>query len=125
VLAAVLALTSGAAGRTRVFGLLRALGARSRAEYALVLWELLPALAVAVPVGAAAGLALVPLVVRAGDLTVFTRGAVQPAIELGIGTSAAVVAALVAVVLVGVLLAAALARRSGASRAVRTVDEEG
>ncbi|MFT4283966.1 MAG: hypothetical protein QM598_03935, partial [Protaetiibacter sp.] len=82
-------------------------------------------LAVAVPVGAAAGLALVPLVVRAGDLTVFTRGAVQPAIELGIGTSAAVVAALVAVVLVGVLLAAGLARSEGAGRAVRTVDEEG
>ncbi|QNO38296.1 FtsX-like permease family protein [Protaetiibacter sp. SSC-01] len=125
VLAAVLALTSGAPARARVFGLLRALGARPRAEYALVLWELLPALAVAVPLGLAAGLGLVPLVARAGDLTVFTRGGAQPAIDLGLGTSLGIVAALVAVVVLGVLLAAAIARRSGASRAVRTVDEEG
>lgn len=125
VLAAALALTAGAAGRARVFGLLRALGARSRAEYALVLWELLPALAIAVPLGLGIGVLLVPLLARSGDLTVFTGGSVQPAISLGLDTSALVVAALVVVVILGVLLAAALARRSGASRAVRTVDEEG
>lgn len=125
VLAAVLALTAGAAGRARVFGLLRALGARSRAEYPLVLWELLPALVVAVPLGFAAGLLLVPVVVGAADLTVFTGGSVPPAVAFGLDVSAGVVAALVGVVVLGVLLAAALARRSGASRAVRSIDEEG
>jgi putative ABC transport system permease protein len=125
VLATLLALTAGAAGRARVFGLLRALGAPVRAEYPLVLWELVPALIVAVPLGVAAGLVLLPLLAGAGDLTVFTGGSTQPAIVLGLGTSAAVVAALLGVVILGVLLAAAVARRSGASRAVRSIDEEG
>jgi hypothetical protein len=125
LLAAVLALTAGAAGRARVFGLLRALGARSRAEYPLVLWELLPSLAVAVPLGLGAGLLALPLLAGAGDLTVFTGGGAQPAIVLGLGTSAAIVAILIGVAILGVLLAAAIARRSGASRAVRSIDEEG
>jgi len=125
VLAAVLALTAGAAGRARVFGLLRALGARSRAEYPLVLWELLPALAVAVPLGLGAGLLVLPLLTGAGDLSVFTGGGGQPEVMLGLGTSALVIAALVGVVVLGVLLAAALARRSGATDAVRLIDEEG
>jgi putative ABC transport system permease protein len=125
VLAAVLALTAGAAGRAQVFGLLRALGARSRAEYPLVLWELLPALIVAVPLGIASGLLLVPLLAGAGDLRVFTGGGTPPALVFGLDTSAVVVAALIGVVILGVLLAAALARRSGAAGAVRSIDEEG
>lgn len=125
VLAAVLALTAGAAGRARVFGLLRALGAPARAEYPLVLWELLPALIVAVPLGIAAGLLLLPLLAGAGDLRVFTGGGTPPALALGLDLSAVIVAALIGVVIVGVLLAAALARRSGAARAVRFIDEEG
>jgi putative ABC transport system permease protein len=125
VLAAVLALTAGATGRARVFGLLRALGARSRAEYPLVLWELLPALIVAVPLGIGCGLLLLPLLTGAGDLRVFTGGGTPPELVLGLDTAAAVVAALIVVVVLGVLLAAALARRSGAARAVRFIDEEG
>jgi len=125
VLAAVLSLAAAGASRARVFGLLRALGARAPAEYPLVLWELAPALLVAVPLGIAAGLALLPLVAGAGDLTVFTGGSSEPAIATGAGTWVVVVAALVAVVVLGVLLAALLARRSGATRAVRSIDEEG
>ncbi|MGN6273505.1 MAG: FtsX-like permease family protein [Protaetiibacter sp.] len=125
VLAAVLALTAGAAGRARVFGLLRALGARSRAEYPLVLWELLPALIVAVPLGIGCGLLVLPLLAGAGDLRVFTGGGTAPQLAWGLDTAVAVVAALIGVVVLGVLLAASLARRSGAARAVRFIDEEG
>lgn len=125
VLGALLALSGAAATRRRLFALLRALGSPSRAEYALVVGELAPSLAVAVPVGVIAGAVLVPLTAATIDLTPFTGGSVPPEVVYGWGTAALVLAALVAVVGAAVLVAAAVARRSGAAGAIRTVDEEG
>ncbi|AYF97056.1 FtsX-like permease family protein [Protaetiibacter intestinalis] len=125
VLGALLALSLAAPARGRLFALLRALGSPARREYALVVWELAPALLLAVPIGAVVGVALVPLVTAGVELTTFTGGSAAPAVSLGLAASGLVVAALVAVVAVAVLAAAAIARIPGATRAVRTVDEEG
>lgn len=125
VLGALLALSGAAATRRRLFALLRALGSRSRDEYALVVGELAPSLAVAVPVGVLAGALLVPLTAATIDLTAFTGGSQPPDVVYGWATAGLVLAALVAVVTVAVLIAAAVARRSGAAGAIRTVDEEG
>lgn len=125
VLGAMLALGGAAASRRRLFALLRALGSPSRAEYALVVGELAPSLAVAVPVGVLAGVLLVPLTAATVDLTTFTGGSVAPDVTYGWTTATLVLAALVVVVGASTLVAAAVARRSGAAGAVRTVDEEG
>jgi len=125
VLGAMLALGGAAAARRRLFALLRALGSPSRAEYALVVGELAPSLAVAVPVGVLAGVLLVPLTAATVDLTTFTGGADAPEVVYGWGTAGLVLAALVVVVGASTLVAAAVARRSGAAGAIRTVDEEG
>lgn len=125
VLGALLALTAAAGTRRRLFALLRALGSPARAEYSLVVGEIAPSLAVAVPVGVAAGALLVPLIAAIVDLTAFTGGSVPPDVVYGWQTAGLVLAALVVVVGAAVLVAAAVARRSGAAGAIRTVDEEG
>jgi len=125
VLGALLALTAAAGTRRRLFALLRALGSPSRSEYSLVVGEIAPSLAVAVPVGVAAGALLVPLTASMIDLTPFTGGSTPPEVLYGWDTAGLVLAALVVVVGGAVLVAAAVARRSGAVGAIRTVDEEG
>lgn len=125
VLGALLALTAAAGTRRRLFALLRALGSPARSEYSLVVGEIAPSLAVAVPVGIAAGALLVPLIAAIVDLTAFTGGADAPDVVYNWDTAGIVLAVLVVVVGAAVLVAAAIARRSGASGAIRTVDEEG
>jgi putative ABC transport system permease protein len=125
VLGALLALSGAAATRRRLFALLRALGSPSRAEYSLVVGELAPSLAVAVPIGVIAGALLVPLTAATIDLTTFTGGSIPPDVVYGWETAGLVLAALVVVVGAAVLVAAGIARRSGAAGAIRTVDEEG
>ena len=125
VLGALLALTAAAGTRRRLFALLRALGSPARSEYSLVVGEIAPSLAVAVPVGVAAGALLVPLTAAMIDLAPFTGGSTSPEVLYGWDTAVLVLAALVVVVGAAVLVAAAVARRSGAAGAIRTVDEEG
>ena len=115
----------GAAARGRLLALLTAVGFRRSRELAIVVWEVAPALAVALPVGALAGLALPYIVVPALDLTGFVGGTSQPAVQPGGWLSLAVLGGFVAVTALAVLAAALVARGVTAARTLRSIDEEG
>jgi putative ABC transport system permease protein len=122
-IALTLVLASGARGR--LFALLGALGLPRRHELALVAWELVPVVLVAVPIGALVGMALTPLVAIALDLTVFTGGAVAPAVSFGGPATAGLVLLILVVSLLAIAAAALIARRTATARVLRTIDEEG
>jgi putative ABC transport system permease protein len=124
-LAIALTLVLSSAARGRLFALLGALGLPRRQELGLVAWELAPAIVVSVPVGALVGLALVPLVSSALDLTVFTGGFAPPATDFGGATTAGLVLLFLLVSLAAVAAAYLFARRTAAARTIRTIDEEG
>lgn len=124
-IAVVQTLLLGAHERGRVLALLRTLGYRRRGEVALVAWEVVPALAVAVPFGVIAGIGVIALVPGALDLTGFVGGRVQPALVWDGVTQVLVVAAFAVLAGVVVLLATLAASRMDAAVAVRSVQEEG
>ncbi|MBX3193549.1 MAG: hypothetical protein KF727_00425 [Microbacteriaceae bacterium] len=123
-LAVGMTLVLGAASRDRMLALLSALGLPRRREPAIVVWEVAPAVIVALPVGVLAGLALPFVVVPALDLTGFVGGELQPAVHLGAWTPL-VVPGFLAVTILAVLVAAFVARRVTAARTLRSIDEEG
>jgi putative ABC transport system permease protein len=92
---------------------------------ALIVWEVAPAILIALPVGAVVGLALPLLVVPALDLTGFIGGSVQPIVRLGGMTPLFVVLGFLGVTVVAVLVAAVVARSVSAARTLRSIDEEG
>jgi putative ABC transport system permease protein len=111
--------TIGAAGRTRLLGLLRVLGATDRQARGLVVWEFAPPVIAASLAGTALGLALPWLVTAAVDLRPFT-GAAEQSVPLAdpllvLGVEAAV---LVAVIL-AVAAAVTLARRTDPTSSLR------
>jgi putative ABC transport system permease protein len=124
-LAIGMTLVLGAPARGRLLALLGALGFRRSRELPIVLWEVAPAVAVALPVGVGIGLLLPYVVIPAIDLTGFVGGAVQPAVQLGGWAPALVAAGFLVVTALAVLVAAAVARRVTAARTLRSIDEEG
>jgi putative ABC transport system permease protein len=124
-LAIGMTLVLGAAARGRLLALLAAVGFRRSRELGLILWEVAPAVVVALPIGAAVGLALPWIVLPALDLTGFVGGAGQPAVQLGGPLPALVVLAFLGVAAVAVLIAAAVARRVTTARTLRSIDDEG
>lgn len=124
-LAIGMTLVLGAPARGRLLALLAAVGYRRSRELALVLWEVAPAVVVALPAGAAVGVALPGIVLPAIDLTGFVGGADQPAVHLGGLLPALVVAGFLVVSAVAVLIAALVARRVTAAGTLRSIDEEG
>ena len=124
-LAIGMTLVLGAPARGRLLALLGALGFRRSRELALVVWEVAPAVLVAMPVGAAVGLALPWIIVPALDLTGFVGGSAQPLVRLGGWLPLYVVLGFVAVTIVAVLVAALVARRVTAAGTLRSIDEEG
>jgi len=115
----------GSVARARLLALLRAVGYPRRRELPLVGWEVGPALAVALPVGIASGLAMSWLVIGALDLRGFTGGEAAPALSLPPGWLAVAVLGFAGVTAVAVLLATAAAMRLRSAEAIRVADDEG
>ena len=124
-LAIGMTLVLGAPARGRLLALLGALGFRRSRELPIVLWEVAPAVVVALPVGVGVGLLLPFVVIPAIDLTGFIGGALQPAVRLGGLAPLIVAAGFLVVTALAVLLAALVARRVTAARTLRSIDEEG
>ena len=124
-LAIGMTLVLGAPARGRLLALLTAAGYRRSRELGLVLREVAPAAVVALPAGAAVGLALPAIVLPAIDLTGFVGGADQPAVRLGGMLPLLVVLGFLVVSAIAVLIAAIVARRVTAARTLRSIDEEG
>ncbi|HEY8451558.1 MAG: FtsX-like permease family protein [Micromonosporaceae bacterium] len=118
VLAVTLALVVQARPRGRVLSLLRTMGLSHRQARALLLAELLPVTAVAVAVGAAAGLATPLLLAPALGLERFTGG-----VPLAVGADPLVVGvlggAVLALVLLGVVVESGVNRRLGLGDVLR------
>ncbi|OZB89623.1 MAG: hypothetical protein B7X41_01820 [Microbacterium sp. 14-71-5] len=87
--------------------------------------RLTEALAVALPVGIASGLAMSWLVIGALDLRGFTGGEAAPALSLPPGWLAVAVLGFAGVTAVAVLLATAAAMRLRSAEAIRVADDEG
>jgi putative ABC transport system permease protein len=124
-LAIGMTLVLGAPSRGRLLALLGALGFRRSRELALIVWEVAPAIVLALPIGAAIGLALPFVVVPALDLTGFVGGTDQPVVRLGGLMPVWVVLGFLGVTVVALLIAALVARRVTAARTLRSIDEEG
>jgi len=124
-LAVGMTLVLGAPARGRLLSLLAAVGFRRSRELALVIWEVAPAVAVALPIGVLAGFALPLIVVPELDLTGFVGGTAQPAVRFGGWAPAYVVAAFLLVTVLAVLIAALVARSVTSARTLRSIDEEG
>jgi putative ABC transport system permease protein len=124
-LAIGMTLVLGAPARGRLLSLLAAVGFRRSRELAIVVWEVAPAVAVALPIGALAGFALPLIVVPSLDLTGFVGGTAQPAVRFGEWAPALVVLGFLLVTVVAVLVAALVARRVTSARTLRSIDEEG
>jgi putative ABC transport system permease protein len=124
-LAIGMTLVLGAPARGRLLALLGALGFRRSRELPIILWEVAPAVAVALPVGLGVGLLLPFVVIPAVDLTGFVGGAVQPAVHLGGWAPVLVAAGFLGVTALAVLVAAVVARSVTAARTLRSIDEEG
>lgn len=124
-LAIGMTLVLGAPARGRLLALLGALGFRRARELALVVWEVAPAVAVALPIGALVGIGLPLVVVPALDLTGFVGGGVQPIVRMGGALPLLVVVGFLGVTVVAVLLAALVARGVTAAGTLRSIDEEG
>jgi putative ABC transport system permease protein len=124
-LAVGMTLVLGAPSRGRLLALLGALGFRRSRELALIVWEVAPAVALALPIGAAIGLTLPYLVIPAVDLTGFVGGTEQPLVRLGGLFPLWVVLGFLGVTVLAVLIAALVARRVTAAGTLRSIDEEG
>jgi putative ABC transport system permease protein len=124
-LAVAMTLVLGAPSRGRLLALLGALGFRRSRELTLIVWEVAPAVALALPIGALVGLALPFLVVPAIDLTGFVGGTDQPIVRLGGLMPLWVVLGFLGVTVLAVLAAALVARRVTAAGTLRSIDEEG
>ncbi|MCU1416019.1 MAG: FtsX-like permease family protein, partial [Schumannella sp.] len=124
-LAIGMTLVLGAPARGRLLALLAAIGFRRSRELALIVWEVAPAVVVALPIGALIGLALPWVIVPAVDLTGFVGGTTAPIVRLGGLMPLFVVLAFLAVTVLAVLVAALVARRVTTAGTLRSIDEEG
>ncbi|MFH8251607.1 hypothetical protein ACH3VR_14660 [Microbacterium sp. B2969] len=124
-LAIGMTLVLGAPGRARLMALLAALGYPRRRDVPLVLWEVGPALLVALPFGVAVGFALAQFALPQLGTSAFLGGALEPAVRMGGWMPVAVVAGFTVFCALAVFLAAGAASRMTASSAVRSGDEEG
>lgn len=122
--AVAMTLVLGARGRGRLFALLRTLGHRRGGQAPLVAWEVVPALACALPFGIAAGVGMAHLVLPAIELRGFVGGHHPPAVHLGGQTQLLVVGGFVVVAALAVAAATLIATRVTTARAVRSIEEE-
>ncbi|OJX98372.1 MAG: hypothetical protein BGO96_04145 [Micrococcales bacterium 73-15] len=115
VVAVLLTLAGANEPRTRLVSVLRTLGLPPRAELRLVLWEIAPAVGLALVLGAGLGVGLGALLVRVTDLRPFTGTVEQPSIALEpLGLTLTLAGAVLAVVVSVVVAAWSSGRRSAA-----------
>lgn len=112
VLAVLFVQLMGASSRTALFAVLRTLGLRQRQARGLTAWELGPLVAVAFAVGAALGVLVPWLLLRAVDLTGLTGGSDQPELAVDWGVLGPVVLGILAAVAVAIAVSAAWSGRA-------------
>ncbi|ACQ79813.1 protein of unknown function DUF214 [Beutenbergia cavernae DSM 12333] len=122
-LACVLTLAIAAPARTRLVAVLRTLGLRPREEVGLVLWEIVPLLAVSVVAGGVLGVAFGVLLTRVVDLRPFTGGSEQPGIVVDGPLLGLVIGGLLAVVALAVAVSALVARRRAVGVVLRVGED--
>ncbi len=123
VLAILLAQALGGASRMRLLALLRTMGASRRDVRALTAWEVVPVLSVAGVVGAALGMVVPWLLVRAVDLRSLTGSPLQPPVAIDAAVLAGVAALVLSVVALAVIVVASMAARADLSQHVRLGEE--
>ncbi|RIK16504.1 MAG: hypothetical protein DCC50_04700 [Acidobacteria bacterium] len=123
VLSIVVVQLMGAGARARLLAVLRTLGLAPRQTRALTTWELGPLLVTSLVVGAALGLAIPWVLVRAVDLRGLTGGQHQPALSVDPVTVGAVLLAVVLTVLLAVTVSAWLAGRTNLAQSLRVGEE--
>lgn len=111
VLAVLFVQLMGASARTSLFTVLRTLGLRQRQARALTAWELGPLVTMAGLVGAALGVLVPWLLLRAIDLTGLTGGNSQPALSLDWLVLGPVLLGILVVVALAIAVSAASAGR--------------
>lgn len=121
-IAVVAILVLGAPSRARMLAILRTLGHPQRAAGRLVAWEVAPALLLALPFGAVAGIVIAWLVIPQLDLREFVGGSAQPPVVLGGVWPLVVVAGFALVVVAAVAAATVIASRLDSADAVRADD---
>ncbi|MFK5645938.1 FtsX-like permease family protein [Ornithinimicrobium sp. LYQ121] len=123
VLAIVVVQLMGAGARSRLLALLRTLGLAPGQTRTLTMWELAPLLVTSLVVGAALGLVVPWVFVRAVDLTGLTGGTVQPALSVDPLVVGAVLLGVVLTVLLAVTVSAWLAGRTNLAQALRVGED--
>lgn len=123
VLSIVVVQLMGAGARARLLAVLRTLGLAPRQTRALTSWELGPLLVTSLVVGAALGLAIPWVLVRAVDLRGLTGGQHQPVLSVDPVTVGAVLLAVVLTVLLAVTVSAWLAGRTNLAQSLRVGEE--
>lgn len=122
-LAIVVVQLMGAAARARLLAVLRTLGLRPGQTRALTAWELGPLLVTSLIVGAALGLAVPWVLIRAVDLRGLTGGQVQPALTIDPVGVGAVLLGVILTVLLAVSVSAWLAGRTNLAQSLRVGEE--
>lgn len=123
ILAILIVQLMGAPARARVLAVLRTLGIAPRQGRALTAWELAPLIATAFLVGAALGVVIPWLLLRAVDLTGMTGADAQPALTLDWTVLGPVLAGILAAVAVAVTVSATVAGRTNLARQLRIGEE--
>lgn len=123
VLAILLAQALGGVSRMRLLALLRTMGASRRDISALTAWEVVPVLTVAGVVGAALGMVVPWLLVRAVDLRSLTGSPLQPPVAIDPVMLAGVAALVLSIVAFAVIVVASMAARADLSQHVRLGEE--
>lgn len=118
LVAVIATLMLGASSRERMLAVLRTQGFRRRGAGRLVLWEVAPALLLALPVGAVVGAGMTWLVIPRLDLREFIGGPEQPPVVFGGGWQVVMVVGFAVVVFVVIAVAAAAVSRLGAAETV-------
>lgn len=123
LLAVIFVQLMGAAARTSLFTVLRTLGLRQRQARALTAWELGPLVAMAFVVGAALGVLVPWLLLRAIDLTGLTGGTSQPGLSLDWMVLGPVILGILATVAIAIGVSAALSGRADLVAQLRRGEE--
>lgn len=119
VLAVLFVQLMGAAGRTTLFAVLRTLGLSQRQARGLTAWELGPLVAMAFAVGAALGVLVPWLLLKAIDLTGMTGGTSQPILAIDWVALGPVVIGILVVVALAIGVSATLSGRADLVRTLR------
>ena len=123
VLAVLFVQLMGASARTSLFAVLRTLGLSQRQARGLTAWELGPLVTMAFLVGAALGLVVPWLLLRAIDLTGLTGGSQQPALAIDWLVLGPVALGILVAVMLAVAVSAALSGRADLAGQLRRGEE--